>query len=313
MDIEKVADDLITLRDYLRFGLSSFRGADIFLGHGTDNAWDESLALILYALHLPINMDPSILDSRLTREERVKILALFKQRIDTRTPVPYLTKQAWFCGLAFFVDERVLIPRSPINEMIQAKFKPWYQGDYPERILDLCAGSGCIGIACAYAFDEAEIVLADLSQEALDVANINIAKHDLNHCIETCASDLFKNVQGVFDLIVCNPPYVDAEDFSSMPKEYKHEPEMALASGKLGLNHPIEILQQAQNYLTEDGMLVLEVGNSGRHLENIFEQIDFNWVEFDQGGHGVLVISKVELEMYAQALQQVDRMIDSAV
>ncbi|NRB42365.1 MAG: 50S ribosomal protein L3 N(5)-glutamine methyltransferase [Pseudomonadales bacterium] len=305
MNQDKIVDELFTLRDYLRFGLSCFRKAGIFYGHGTDNAWDEALALIIHALHLPMDMDKEVLDARLTRDERLAVLDLFAQRIEKRVPVPYLTQQAWFCGLEFFVDERVLIPRSPINEMIQAGFKPWYQGDYPERILDLCTGSGCIGIACAYAFDEADIVLADLSNEALEVAAKNIEKHDLQDQVQTCQSDLFADIEGPFDLIVSNPPYVDVEDFSLMPDEYQHEPDMALVSGQLGLQHPLQILQQGKDYLTDDGILVLELGNSGRHLEALLPDVDFNWVEFDGGGHGVLVISKVELEMIDEQLQSV--------
>ena len=300
-----VADELFTLRDYLRYGLSAFRKADIFYGHGSDNAWDEALALILHALHLPMDMDKEVLDARLTRSERLRVLALFEQRIDQRIPVPYLTGEAWFCGLSFYVDERVLIPRSPVNEMIQAAFKPWYQGDEPQRILDLCSGSGCIGIACAYAFETADIILADLSEDALAVAQKNIERHDLSYQVQTCPSDLLQSVEGQFDIIVSNPPYVDAEDFASMPEEYQHEPEMALVSGQLGLYHPLKILQQAQHYLSDDGILVLELGNSGQHLEDALPQIDFNWVEFEMGGHGVLVISKVELEMFEEALQNV--------
>lgn len=294
---QQAVDDLHSVRDFLRYGLSCFRANDIFFGHGTDNAWDEALALILHALHLPMDMDKEVLDARLVRDEKLAVVELFKQRIEKRIPVPYLTHQAWFCGLAFYVDERVLIPRSPMNELIQTAFKPWYQGDYPERILDLCTGSGCIGIACAYAFDEAEIVLADLSVDALAVADINIDKHGLNHSVSTCQSDLFSNIEGQFDIIVTNPPYVDADDFGTMPTEYKHEPAMALASGELGLDHPLQILRQARDFLSDDGVLFLEVGNSGRHLEAACPEFDFNWLEFDGGGHGVIAMSKMELEL----------------
>ncbi len=303
MTDSSVVDELLTLRDYLRYGLTAFHKAGIFYGHGTDNAWDEALALILHALHLPMDTDKEILEARLTRAERLQVLSLFTQRIEQRIPVPYLTHEAWFCGLSFYVDERVLIPRSPINEMIQAAFKPWYQGDEPTRILDLCSGSGCIGIACAYAFESADIILADLSEDALAVAQKNIERHDVGYQVQTCPSDLFQSIDGTFDIIVSNPPYVDAQDFATMPKEYQHEPEMALVSGELGLFHPLKILQQAQHFLSDDGILVLELGNSGQHLEDALPQIDFNWVEFEMGGHGVLVISKVELEMVDEALQ----------
>ena len=302
MDIEKAASQLLTIRDLLRFGVSSFHRSEIFYGHGTDNAWDEALSLILHALDLPMDIDREVLDARLLDDERRAILQLFVDRIEKRIPVPYLTGKAWFCGLEFIVDERVLVPRSPIAEIIEAGFRPWYQGEYPYRILDLCAGSGCIGIACAYAFEDAEVVLADISDDALDVAELNIRKHNCWDRVETLQSDLFSNVSGIFDLIVCNPPYVDNEDLFSMPVEYQHEPAIALASGELGLDHPLQILRDAAHYLTEDGVLVMEVGNSGVHLEEAYPGIDFNWVECKRGGHGVLVVSKAELEYYADQL-----------
>lgn len=299
---EEVLSELHTLRDYLRWGMTQFTEANIYYGHGTDNAWDEALVLVLSVLHLPMDCSENILDARLLPQEKRKILAIFAKRISERIPVPYLTNTAWFCGLSFYVDTRVLIPRSPIAEVIKKRFKPWYQGSYPHHILDLCTGSGCIGIACAYAFDEAEVVLADISDDALDVAEKNIAKHELQTSVFTQKSDLFNDIDGLYDIIVSNPPYVDNDDLFAMPAEYLHEPTLALASGELGLDHPIKILQQAANFLTDDGILVLEVGNSGRHLENLYPGVDFNWVEFKQGGHGVLVISKEELLYFADQL-----------
>jgi ribosomal protein L3 glutamine methyltransferase len=302
IDIEQVSQELFTLRDFLRFGVSQFNQNEVFFGHGTENAWDESLSLILNMLHLPMDIGAEVLDGRLTLAERQQLLTLFKRRIEENIPAPYLLKKAWFAGLAFYVDERVLIPRSPIFEIIQANFKPWYQGQYPDRILDLCTGSGCIGIACAYAFDEAEVVLADISADALDVAAINIKRHKLADRVSVLQSDLLQDVYGVFDIIVSNPPYVDAQDFFAMPREYQHEPAIALHSGELGLHHPLQILREASQYLAEDGLLVLEVGNSGMHLENFYPGIDFNWVEFQHGGFGVLVMSKAECEYYADQL-----------
>lgn len=302
INIVEIAEHLVTPRDFMRFGVSQFECAGIFYGHGTDNAWDECLTLVLTTLSLPMDVGEEVLDARLLPYEREEIARLIKSRAEQNIPLPYLLNKAWFAGLSFFVDERVLIPRSPVFEIIQANFKPWYHGAYPGRILDLCAGSGCIGIACAYQFDEANVVLADLSEGALDVAAINIEQHQLQSKVVTKQSDLFGNLDGLFDVIVCNPPYVDCEDFAAMPSEFQHEPAMALESGSLGLDHPLQVLRQAADFLTDDGILVLEVGNSGMHLENLYPDVDFNWAEFKYGGFGVLVLSKVELEMYASQL-----------
>lgn len=302
MDIQAIARELQTVRDLLRFAVSRFNAAGLFYGHGTDNAWDEALMILLHTLHLPNDSGNEILDARLLEEERLTVLDLFSRRIEQRMPAAYLIRQAWFCGLTFYVDQRVLIPRSPVAELIETGFKPWYQGEYPDRILDLCTGSGCIGIACAYAFTDAEVVLSDIDEDALDVAQINIQRHQLQHRVSVRASDLLADVEGLFDIIVSNPPYVDAADFSAMPPEYQHEPPEALASGRDGLDHPLAILRQAADFLTEDGLLVLELGNSGQHLEQYYPGIDFNWVSFERGGHGVLVISRAELEYYADQL-----------
>jgi ribosomal protein L3 glutamine methyltransferase len=302
MNTHEIAQQLYTVRDFLRFGVTRFGEADIYYGHGTDNAWDEALSLVLSVLHLPVDSSEHILDARLLEQEKLNILAMFQRRIEDRVPVPYLTHTAWFCGLPFYVDERVLIPRSPIAELIKSRFKPWYQGDYPYQMLDLCTGSGCIGIACAFAFPDAEVVLADISEDALAVAERNIAKHELQASVFTQRSDLFSDIDGIFDIIVSNPPYVDNDDLFSMPAEFRHEPTLALASGELGLHHPVQILQQAAQFLTDDGLLILEVGNSGRHLEAMYPGVEFNWIECQNGGHGVLAISKAELEYYADQL-----------
>ncbi len=298
----ELSKELVTVRDLLRFAVSHFRQSDIFYGHGTDNDWDEALSLVLQALHLPMNVGEEFLDARLLSSERIELLSLFQQRIDERVPTPYLVKQAWFCGIPFFVDERVLIPRSPIGELIQKGFQPWYQGPSPESILDLCCGSGCIGIACANAYPDADVVLADLSNDALDVAEINVVRHQLSQWVTAVQSDLFTEIDQQFDLIVSNPPYVDEGDFTSMPDEFQHEPSIALTSGSLGLDHPLQILREAADYLSEVGLLILEVGNSGQHLEQLYPGVDFNWIEFEQGGHGVLAISREELLYYHDQL-----------
>jgi ribosomal protein L3 glutamine methyltransferase len=282
---------LRTLRDHIRWAVSRFQAEQLFFGHGTDNAWDEARQLVLGALHLPWEMADSYLDCRLEDDEREHLQGLLRRRIEERVPAAYLLGQSWFCGLPFIVDERVLIPRSPIGQLIDRRFEPWLAAN-PARILDLCTGSGCIGIACAYEFLEAEVVLADLSFEALEVANRNIELHGLEDRIYTVQSDGFDGLpKQRFDLIVSNPPYVDAEDFADMPDEYHHEPALGLACGDDGLNLVRRMLAEAADHLTETGTLIIEVGNSQVHVEALYPEVDFTWLEFSEGGHGVFLLS----------------------
>ncbi len=282
---------LRTLRDHIRWAVSRFHAEQLFFGHGTDNAWDEARQLVLGALHLPWEMADSYLDCRLEDDEREHLQGLLRRRIEQRIPTAYLLGEAWFCGLPFIVDERVLIPRSPIGQLIERRFEPWLAQE-PARILDLCTGSGCIGIACAYEFLEAEVVLADLSFEALEVANKNIEQHGLEDRIYTVQSDGFVGLpKQRFDLIVSNPPYVDAEDFADMPDEYHHEPALGLACGNDGLDLVRRMLAEAADHLTDDGTLVVEVGNSQVHVEALYPEVDFTWLEFNEGGHGVFLLA----------------------
>lgn len=282
---------LRTLRDYIRWAVSRFQAEQLFFGHGTDNAWDEARQLVLGALHLPWEMADSYLDCRLEDDERAHLQDLLQRRIEQRVPTAYLLGQAWFCGLPFIVDERVLIPRSPIGELIDRRFEPWL-AQAPARVLDLCTGSGCIGIACAYEFLEAEVVLADLSFEALEVANRNIEHHGLEHRVYTVQSDGFDGLpKQRFDLILSNPPYVDAEDIADMPNEFHHEPALALACGEDGLDLVRRILAQAADHLTETGTLIVEVGNSQVHVEALYPEVEFTWLEFARGGHGVFLLA----------------------
>jgi len=281
---------LRSLRDHIRWAVSRFHAEELFFGHGTDNAWDEARELVLGALHLPYEIADSYLDCRLEDDERDALQELLRRRIEERVPTAYLLGEAWFCGLPFLVDERVLIPRSPIAELIDGHFAPWL-ADEPARILDLCTGSGCIGIACAYAFPEAEVLLADLSFEALEVANQNIERHDLEARVHTVQGDGFDGLPGQrFDLIVSNPPYVDAEDFADMPAEYHHEPAMGLACGDDGLDLVRRMLAEAADHLTERGLLIVEVGNSQMHVEALYPEVRFTWLEFARGGHGVFLL-----------------------
>ncbi len=295
---------LQTLRDYIRWAVSRFHEHEVYFGHGTDNAWDEARLLVLGGLHLPWAMADAYLDCRLEEAECLHLNELLRRRIEERVPAAYLLGEAWFCGLPFIVDERVLVPRSPIAEYIERQFAPWLPKT-PARILDLCTGSGCIGIACAYEFPYAEVVLADLSYEALEVANLNIEQHELEGRVYTVQSDGFDGLPGQrFDLIVSNPPYVDLEDFASMPDEYQHEPELGLACGDDGLDLVRRMLAEAADHLTDDGLLVVEVGNSQVHVEALYPEVDFTWLEFQRGGHGVFLLAAQQCREHQALFRQ---------
>jgi len=295
---------LQTLRDYIRWAVSRFHEHEVYFGHGTDNAWDEARLLVLGGLHLPWAMADAYLDCRLEEAECLHLNELLRRRIEERVPAAYLLGEAWFCGLPFIVDERVLVPRSPIAEYIERQFAPWLPKT-PARILDLCTGSGCIGIACAYEFPDAEVVLADLSYEALEVANLNIEQHELEGRVYTVQSDGFDGLPGQrFYLIVSNPPYVDLEDFASMPDEYQHEPELGLACGDDGLDLVRRMLAEAADHLTDDGLLVVEVGNSQVHVEALYPEVDFTWLEFQRGGHGVFLLAAQQCREHQALFRQ---------
>lgn len=295
--VDEAVTELRTIGDMLRWGVSRFNDADIYYGHGTDNAWDEAIALVFHALHLPEEIGQQVIHSNLTSSEKHKIVELIIRRVRERLPVPYLTNKAFFAGLEFFVDERVLVPRSPIAEMIANRFSPWLYNKPVNRILDLCTGSACIAIACAYEFEEAEVDALDISSDALDVAQINIENLGVMSRVFPIESDIFSAIpKGPhYDLIVSNPPYVDAEDIDDMPDEYQHEPAIGLASGRDGLDLTKRILANAADYLTEDGLLVVEVGNSMVQLAEQFPDVPFTWVSFENGGDGVFVLTRDQL------------------
>lgn len=291
-----IIDDLHSIRDYIRWALSCFQQTQLFYGHGTDCAWDEAVQLVLNAVHLPHDIDAQILDARLTTHEKKRVITYIQQRVNERKPLPYIIGEAWYMGLAFFVDPRVLIPRSPIAELTEHLFSPWLRPGPVEQILDLCTGSGCIGIGCAYVFPEAQVDLVDISTDALAVATQNIQRHELSHRVTAYQSDVFNQLsERQYDLIVSNPPYVDAKDFATMPVEYHHEPSLALVSGKDGLDITRRILAQAARFLKEDGLLVVEVGNSEAHLRDAFPSVPFIWAEFAHGGHGVFLLERKTL------------------
>jgi ribosomal protein L3 glutamine methyltransferase len=291
-------DDLHTVRDYLRYASSQFAASPVFFGHGTDNVWDEAVQLVMRSLHLPLENNTLFLDARLTREERLLILERLRRRIDERVPLAYLLGEAWFMGMPFNVDERVLVPRSPIGELIENGFQPWL-GDKPvERILDLCTGSGCIGIGTASVFESAAVDLSDISPEALAVAESNIDLHELHGRVRTVESDVFANITGQYDIIVSNPPYVDAEDIGDMPDEFHHEPVLGLAAGDDGLDIAHRIIAGAAEHLTPGGLLVVEVGNSWVALDEAYPELPFTWLEFNNGGDGVFAITEQDLRQW---------------
>jgi len=293
-----------TVAAMLKFGQTTFESQGIHFGHGTTCAWDEAVCLLSFALDLPPSPGRSVLAQVLSMDDQLKIKALFERRISERIPAPYLTGQAWFCGLPFIVDQRVIVPRSPIGALIGERFQPWCKTQ-PIQILDLCTGGGCIGIACAYAFQDAQIVLTDISADAIAVATMNIAGHDVGDRVTAVVSDLFAGLDSEkrFDLIVSNPPYVDLDDLASMPEEYQYEPALALASGNDGLDFTRRLLREAEHYLTQDGVLVVEVGNSSQALGLAFPMVPFVWIDFDEGDGGVFMLTREELVEHRESFQ----------
>ncbi|HEC19572.1 MAG TPA: 50S ribosomal protein L3 N(5)-glutamine methyltransferase [Gammaproteobacteria bacterium] len=295
-NIIDIIDELQTLGDFVRWGASRFLEMNLHFGHGTDNALDEAFYLVTNALYLPHDIPPYMMQSRLLPSERAEVLALLQRRIDTRLPAPYLTYEAWFAGLPFYVDERVLIPRSPIAELIEARFEPWVDASQVHHILDLCTGGGCIAIACAKAFPFARVDGTDLSADALAVAAQNVQRHQVQDQVRLHQGDLFAGLDGQrYDIIVSNPPYVDAEDMAELPEEYRHEPELALASGEDGLDIIRRILQQAGAFLNPQGVLIVEVGNSAAALVEAYPELPFTWLEFERGGPPVFLLTAEQL------------------
>ena len=291
-------ESLITVRDWLRFAVSRFNEAELFFGHGSDNAFDEAAYLILHTLHLPPDLGPAYGQARLLAEEKQQVLALFERRIAERVPAAYLTGEAWFAGLSFKSDARALVPRSPIAELILNGFEPWLAGRDVTRALDLCTGSGCIAIAMGHYYPNWQVDGSDINEAALSLAAEN-KERLLAHNVELVRSDLFAGLQGrVYDLIVTNPPYVTNDETDALPREYAHEPELALRAGDDGLDLVLKILRDAPDHLSEDGLLICEVGDSEQHLVKLLPEVFMSWIEFKVGQMGIFAVEAAELRAH---------------
>lgn len=294
---ETLDPEQMFLDELIRWGEAQFEEADLSYGHGTDNALDESAWLVLHAVGIAPDQPVEDYHVLLSKGQVADARQLIKRRIEERIPVAYITGSAWFAGLQFAVDSRVLVPRSPLAEPILEGFSPWLNPTEVRSVMDMCTGSGCIAIACAYAFPDAQIVATDLSADALAVATQNVIAHDVLDRVELRQGSLYQPVQGQsFDLIVSNPPYVDARDMATLSAEFKHEPEIGLAAGDDGLDLVHVMLREAHTHLNPGGLLVVEVGNSAPALEAAYPKIPFIWLEFESGGEGVFMLWREDLE-----------------
>ena len=289
--------ELHTVRDWLRYAVSAFTEGSLTFGHGTTSAYDEAVYLILHTLHLPLDTLEPFLDARLTLQEKSVLMALLKQRVDQKIPASYLTHEAWLGEFKFYVDERVIVPRSFIAELLRERLVPWVaEADHTTSVLDLCTGSGCLAIIAAYAFPNARVDAIDLSTDALQVAQRNISDYHLNDRVHLIESDLFSKISGrKYDIIISNPPYVDAESVSALPQEYLHEPKLALGSGNDGLDATRKILNLAAAHLTPHGILIVEIGHNRDALEAAFPELPFTWLEVSAGDEFVFLLHRNDL------------------
>lgn len=289
--------ELQTLRDWLRWAVSRFNEANLFFGHGCDNAYDEAVWLVLHALHLPSDRLDAFIDARLTLSERQALFNVLNQRISKRVPSAYLTRKAWLCGHDFYVDERVIVPRSYFGELLEHGLAPWLPEDMQvDTALDLCTGSGCLAILMALAFPGAKVDAIDLSRNALDVAQHNVERYGMQEIVELIESDLFAGVGGRrYDLIVSNPPYVTTESMDSLPAEYRHEPTLALAAGEDGLDIVRRILGSAANHLTAHGILMVEIGHNADLVEAAFPEVPFTWVDTANSDDKIFLLTRQDL------------------
>lgn len=293
-----MSSNAVTVRQLVEETADLFDSTELCFGHGTDNSLDEAVYLVLVALNIPFDSTEEMFDQTLDSKQANYVRGLAQQRVKTRKPVAYLVNMAWFTGLPFYVDERVLIPRSPIGELIEEQFSPWIDADRVRRVLDIGTGSACIAIAAAAAFPDAQVDAVDISEDALAVAAVNVAQYGLEGRVQLIHSDLFDAVGGQeYDLIIANPPYVDADDMASLPAEYRHEPGLGLAAGDDGLDLIRRIISDAGDYMTDGGILVAEVGNSQAALERALPELPFTWLEFERGGEGVFLLPAQALNL----------------
>jgi ribosomal protein L3 glutamine methyltransferase len=295
---------LRTVRDFIRWGEGRFKQAELFFGHGTDNARDEAAWLIAAVLQLPLDQADTWLDKEVSSAQKIAIDEILAKRISTRKPAAYLLNQAWFSGWRFYVDERVIVPRSHIAEFIQEQFQPWIKAERVQSALDLCTGSGCIAVALAHAFRDALVDASDISNDALAVARINVEAHKLQRRVSLMQSNLFDAMAGRrYDLIVTNPPYASGREIAALPAEYHFEPELALAAGEQGLDVIVPILAQAGAHLNPGGILVAEVGNSCGALQAQFPGVPFMWLTTSTGDESVFMLTGEQLTEYQPIFQ----------
>ena len=339
-ELAEAREQLVSIRDFIRFAVTQLRNYDVVVAQGTTDEFAEASAIVLHTLSLDWAANDQILDCRLTTSEKQQVLGLLEERIAERKPLSYLINLSYFCDLPFYVDERVLIPRSPIAELIRQQFHPYFDVNElakplgmsmnnqaaaffdhgleikqlapPERILDLCTGSGCIAIALATRFVDALVDAVDIDKGALEVAMVNVDHHDLGHQVNVIESDLFAKIpaEHQYELIVTNPPYVDAAIMADLPPEFLYEPEHALAAGQDGLDLVHRILFEAPDYLSPEGLLVCEVGDSEWALKQAYPEIQFDWLKFAHGGHGIFAITYDELMTHRQLFAAYVQLLD---
>ena len=294
---EQAQHELSTLRDMMRFAVSRFSEAGLFFGHGSDNAWDEAAYLLLHTLHLPIDRLEPFMDARLTGSERADVLEVIGRRISERVPAAYITHEAWLGDYRFYVDERVIVPRSHIAELLREQLGPWVDDPWAVRnVLDMCTGSACLAILAAHAFPEAKVDAVDISPDALVVARRNVDDYDLTTRLRLMESNAFAALEGkVYDVIISNPPYVNAESMRALPEEYRREPELALASGEDGLDFVRILLKEAAKHLARKGLLIVEIGHNRDALEMAFPDTSFVWLDTSAGDENVFILRREDL------------------
>lgn len=296
-EFDEVIVELKRVGDWIRWATSGFTRNELYFGHGTDNAWDEAVQLVLQILRLPVNCDPLVFHAKVTQSERRALVVALQARILERKPLPYITQQAWCMGLSFYVDERVLIPRSPFAEWIMKRFEPWIDPVAVHTILEIGTGSGCLAIASALSFENVQVDAVDIDEQALAVAAINVERHGVLDQVTLIKGDCFQGVEGKrYDIILSNPPYVSAKEMATLPAEYQHEPRFALEAADDGLAIVFKILIEAKDHLQPEGILVVEVGNSEQQLVERLPEVPFVWLEQEHGGHGLFLLTKQQLD-----------------